>query len=504
MWNSGILARTRLGGARARLALVACLLLFVLATACDAAAPSAAPAADEASVQTALEAIKYKDYGVALRLLGPAAKSGNAEARYELGLLHAEGHGTPKNITEAIRLWRLAAEQGYPLAEYILGGTALLEEDAAGMMPAAEALGWVRKAALQGNMNAIALLSLLYKNDDRFRNPAEAERWSRELAKREAVREELLAKNRELGVRIETSLKSATAKLQASVDEITAWRVAQAPMVRQLEQLRRQRREQMRALNRTAMQRDLAELDLEGDYDLEASDSAYAQARVSLRTTVARIVALEETGLELLAARLPDGTKVRLRPDGRYAVVRSGSSNGGPPRVQEEMLPTHAEAALLEFERAWSGLEDTRAGVAASVESLRALTGSFTCDLKVGDRVLASRRSTTMDSEISVGRQGMLRYRYRLGDRQQGSWREQQNFVPLGRVRAVELSAVREGQCSTIYLRCANNLSCATGTDGEGRVQAMPALPIDFADRESAERAQVMLDELRRGYPAFL
>jgi len=35
-------------------------------------------------------------------------------------------------------------------------------------------------------------------------------------------------------------------------------------------------------------------------------------------------------------------------------------------------------------------------------------------------------------------------------------------------------------------------------------VQAMPALSIDFADRESAERAQVMLDELRRGYPAFL
>ena len=40
------------------------------------------------------------------------AEQGDARAQYNLGLMYARGDGVPEDDAEAVRWWRLAAEQG--------------------------------------------------------------------------------------------------------------------------------------------------------------------------------------------------------------------------------------------------------------------------------------------------------------------------------------------------------------------------------------------------------
>ena len=49
------------------------------------------------------------------------AVSRDPEAQVTLGVLYAEGDGMTKNPLEAVRLWKLAAEQKYAPAYYHLG-----------------------------------------------------------------------------------------------------------------------------------------------------------------------------------------------------------------------------------------------------------------------------------------------------------------------------------------------------------------------------------------------
>ena len=46
-----------------------------------------------------------------------AAEGGDAEAQYTLGLVYATGRGAPQDGAEAVRWFRLAAEQGHALAQ---------------------------------------------------------------------------------------------------------------------------------------------------------------------------------------------------------------------------------------------------------------------------------------------------------------------------------------------------------------------------------------------------
>lgn len=49
------------------------------------------------------------------------AKKGNADAQYQLGLLHLAGRGTLQDFSEAAKWIMLAAEQNHSLAQYELG-----------------------------------------------------------------------------------------------------------------------------------------------------------------------------------------------------------------------------------------------------------------------------------------------------------------------------------------------------------------------------------------------
>lgn len=62
-----------------------------------------------------------KDYMVALQKYRKAALQGDANARFNLGLMYHNGEGITKDDAEAIRWFRLSAAQGNTEAQYFLG-----------------------------------------------------------------------------------------------------------------------------------------------------------------------------------------------------------------------------------------------------------------------------------------------------------------------------------------------------------------------------------------------
>ena len=59
---------------------------------------------------------------MALRLFRLAAEQGEVGAQFSLGAMYDEGSGISKNYREAVRLYGLAADQGQANAQNALGG----------------------------------------------------------------------------------------------------------------------------------------------------------------------------------------------------------------------------------------------------------------------------------------------------------------------------------------------------------------------------------------------
>lgn len=104
------------------------------------------------------------------------AKTGDAEARYEIGRLYGEGEGTKKDVEESLRWCRLAAEQGlakaqFTLAMHIFTGKGVSRDRS-------EAFNWVRKAAVQGYVRAEFILGMCYRDGTGVQaDPAESNKW---------------------------------------------------------------------------------------------------------------------------------------------------------------------------------------------------------------------------------------------------------------------------------------------------------------------------------------
>jgi len=62
-----------------------------------------------------------KDYVEAIRWWRMAAEQGYAKAQFNLGVMYEKGRGLTENYVEAVRRYRAAAEQGDPDAELNLG-----------------------------------------------------------------------------------------------------------------------------------------------------------------------------------------------------------------------------------------------------------------------------------------------------------------------------------------------------------------------------------------------
>jgi TPR repeat protein len=107
------------------------------------------------------------------------AKAGNAEAQTALGDTYWSGD--EEHYVEAVKWYRLAAEQGDAGAQLSLGvmydnGEGVAKDDA-------EAVKWYRLAAEQGNASAQSNLGMMYDNGEGVaKNDAEAVKWYRKAA----------------------------------------------------------------------------------------------------------------------------------------------------------------------------------------------------------------------------------------------------------------------------------------------------------------------------------
>ena len=66
----------------------------------------------KADVEAGLQAYKKGDYSTALKELRPLAEHGDAQAQGVLGRMYDFGHGVPQDYKEAVKWYRLAADQG--------------------------------------------------------------------------------------------------------------------------------------------------------------------------------------------------------------------------------------------------------------------------------------------------------------------------------------------------------------------------------------------------------
>ena len=87
-----------------------------------------------------------------IRDLKEKAGQGDAQAQYDLGLIHEGGQGVDRNPAEAVSWYRKAAVQGHQAAQYLLGmayaaGTGVVEDRA-------EAFVWLSLAATDDDPSA--------------------------------------------------------------------------------------------------------------------------------------------------------------------------------------------------------------------------------------------------------------------------------------------------------------------------------------------------------------
>ena len=62
-----------------------------------------------------------QDYAEAVKWYRLAAEQGNAKAQYNLAVMYDNGEGVPQDYAEAVKWYRLAAEQGDAKAQHSVG-----------------------------------------------------------------------------------------------------------------------------------------------------------------------------------------------------------------------------------------------------------------------------------------------------------------------------------------------------------------------------------------------
>jgi TPR repeat protein len=91
----------------------------------------------------------------------PLASKGNVLAQYNLGMMHRHGLGVPKDLTEAVKWYQLAAVNGDVRAQYTLG--TLYQFPKHGLTSDyRKAITFYKSAAEQGHSNAQRNLGIMY------------------------------------------------------------------------------------------------------------------------------------------------------------------------------------------------------------------------------------------------------------------------------------------------------------------------------------------------------
>ncbi|MEK9685529.1 MAG: tetratricopeptide repeat protein [Rhodospirillaceae bacterium] len=116
---------------------------------------------DQVNFNFGLKAYKKRDYQTALKEWMPLASKGNVLAQYNLAMMHRLGLGVPKDLTEAVKWYQLAAANGDVRSQYTLG--TLYQFPKHGLISDyKKAISFYRSAAKQGHSNAQRNLGIMY------------------------------------------------------------------------------------------------------------------------------------------------------------------------------------------------------------------------------------------------------------------------------------------------------------------------------------------------------
>ena len=113
------------------------------------------------TIEDAVKAKDLGDYKTAYRLFKPMAEQGNADAQFELGLMHFNGHGVPQDWEESAKWHRKAADQGHAPGQFALGQ--MYEAGHGVPQDWDKAVKWQSKAAEQGYAFAQFALGEMYE-----------------------------------------------------------------------------------------------------------------------------------------------------------------------------------------------------------------------------------------------------------------------------------------------------------------------------------------------------
>jgi tetratricopeptide (TPR) repeat protein len=117
-----------------------------------------------------------KNYSEAMRWYRMAAEQGDAAAQISVGSLYADGRGVPQNYPEAMQWFRKGADQGNPAAQDDVGS--LYAKGWGAPQNYSEAMQWFRKGAEEGYPAAQNNIGSLYVNGRGVpRDYSEAMRW---------------------------------------------------------------------------------------------------------------------------------------------------------------------------------------------------------------------------------------------------------------------------------------------------------------------------------------
>lgn len=131
-----------------------------------------------ATYEDGVAAYKSGNFAQAFAGLLPIATAGDRLAQFYIASMYDEGDGVELDDAEAVKWYRMSADQGDVDAQVNLGimyseGEGVTEDDA-------EALRWFRRAAAQDDSDGEYLLGLMYKTGEGVdEDAAEALRWYR-------------------------------------------------------------------------------------------------------------------------------------------------------------------------------------------------------------------------------------------------------------------------------------------------------------------------------------
>ena len=137
------------------------------------------------SFEQGLAAYEAEQYNEAFEIFMPLAEAGNVDAQGAIAGMYCEGKGVEQNIDRAIEWYRLAAEQGHPIAQNNLGTLLSVYKN-----NREEAIKWLTAAAQQNAPFAQSALGDIFsenpkQSEDRgrtFKNDAEALKWYKAAA----------------------------------------------------------------------------------------------------------------------------------------------------------------------------------------------------------------------------------------------------------------------------------------------------------------------------------